>query len=53
MIIRELLGLTYLSRAKTLSIYKLSEVIVINGNKDLIFIVFKIIMPSFKDFNNK
>lgn len=52
MVSGELLGPINLLRAKTFGIHKLTEVIVVNKDKNLIFVAFQVVMQSLKDFNN-
>ena len=51
-ILREFVGLINLSRAQTLYIYEIIEVIVICKDEILILIVFQVIISSFEYFNN-
>lgn len=51
-VLRELLGLADRIRAQAFCIYKLTEVIMVNQNEDLIFIDFQVVASSFKNFNN-
>lgn len=51
-ILREFLGLANLPKIKVFSIYELSEVVVISGDKNLIFAALQVVMPSLKGFNN-
>ena len=52
LITRELLGPPDLSRAQVLYIHKLTEVVMVCKDKDLVFAAFQVVAPSFKDFNN-
>lgn len=49
---KELLGLTDLTKAQVLCIYELMEVVIINEDKDLVFIAFQVMILSFAYFNN-
>ena len=49
---RELLSLANLTRSHILDIYKLTMIIIINKDKDLIFIAFQVVALSFKGFKN-
>ncbi len=51
-ILREFLGLTDLTKAQTFYIYKLTEIVMVNEDKDLIFAVFQEVTPSLKSLNN-
>lgn len=48
---RKLLGLIDLARAQAFCIYRLMEVIMVSKDKYLIFAAFKVVAPSFEDFN--
>lgn len=52
MVLREFLDSVDLVRAQTLYIYKLTEVVVVSEDKDLIFAVFQVVVLSLKSFNN-
>ena len=52
MILKKLLGPADLTRAQVLHIYKLTEVIIVNKEENLILAVFQLVIPSLKDFNN-
>lgn len=52
MVLKGLLNPINLLKAETLDIDEHSKVVVIDKNANLVFVVFKIIIPSFKDFNN-
>lgn len=49
---KELLSPTDLPRAEVFDIHKLTKVIVVGKNKNLIFITFQVVVPSLKDFND-
>ena len=49
---KELLGLADLTRAQVFCIHELTEVIIVNKDKDLIIVVFQIIAPSLNDEND-
>ena len=52
MILRELLSLADLTKAQIFYIHKLTDIIMVKKDKNFIFIVFQIMMPKLKDFNN-
>ncbi len=49
---RELLGLADLTRAYVFHIHELIEVVIVNKDKDLIFIILQVVAPSLKSLNN-
>ncbi len=49
---RKLLDPADLARAQILRIHKLTEVVVINEDEDLVLVAFKVVAPSLKYFNN-
>ena len=49
---RELLGLANLIKAQTFYIYKLTKVVMVNEDENLVFVAFQVVVPSFKNFNN-
>ncbi len=49
---REFLSLTDLTKAQAFCIHKSMEVIIVNKNKDLVFVAFQVVLPSLKGFNN-
>lgn len=51
-ILRELLGLTDLTKAQALHFHKWSEVIIVNKDEKLIFTTFQVVALSVKSFNN-
>ena len=51
-ILKKFLGLANLTKIQTLYIYKLTKVIIVSKNKDLVFIAFQIVALNLKDFNN-
>lgn len=52
MIPGEFYGPKNLFGAQTLSVYKMTKIIIIGKDKDLVFIVLYVVTPSFEDFNN-
>ncbi len=50
---RELLGPADLTRAQTFRIHKLTKVIMVSKNEDLIFATLQVVAPSLKNFNNR
>lgn len=48
----EFLGLADLTRAQAFYIYKLTKISIVSKDKDLIFVTFYILTPSFKYFHN-
>ncbi len=51
-VLRELLGPVDLTKAQTFCIHKLTEVIMVNKDEDLIFSALQVVVPSLKGFNN-
>ncbi len=51
-VLRELLGLADLIRAKAFCIHKSTEVIMINKDENLVFSALQVVAPSLKDFND-
>lgn len=51
-VLRELLSLTNLSKVLALSIHKLTEVVEVSKNKNLLLRAFKVVIPSLKESNN-
>lgn len=51
-VLKELLDLADLVRTQAFCIYKLTKVIIISKDEDLMFIAFQIMTPSLNDFNN-
>ena len=51
-VLRELLGPVDLTKAQAFHIYELTEVIMVNKDKDLVFAAFQVVVPSLKSFNN-
>ncbi len=49
---RELLGSADLTRAQAFRIHKLTEVIMVSKDEDLIFAALQVVAPSLKGFNN-
>ena len=49
---RKLLGPADLTRAQTLCIYELSEVIMVSENEDFVFAAFYVVLSGFKCFDN-
>ncbi len=49
---RELLGPADLTRAQTFCIHKLTEVIMVSKDEDLVFIAFQVVTLSLKGFND-
>ena len=49
---KQLLGLANMASAKILYIYELMWVFMIEQNQDLIFAVFKVVVATFKYFDN-
>ena len=52
MVLREFLGLVDLTRAQAFCIYKLTEVVIVSKDKDLIFAAFYVVSSSFKSVND-
>ncbi len=51
-VLREFLGLADLTRAKIFHIHKLTEVVLVSKDEDLVFIALQIVVPSFESLNN-
>ena len=51
-VVKELLGLANLSEAQTLCIYRITEVIVVRKDKNLLFATFQIVTLRFKGLDN-
>lgn len=51
-ILKEFLGPSNLAKAQILHIHELMEVVMIDKNKIIIFVVFWMVAPDPKDFNN-
>lgn len=49
---RDFLDIINLLKTQTFGIHKLAKVIVINEDKNLVFIIFKILVSILKDLNN-
>ena len=52
MIWQKFLSPLHLAKTQTLYIHKLTEIIIISKNTDLIFVAFEIVVSSLKDLNN-
>ena len=52
MVIKELLGPANLTKAQTLYVYELLEVIMVSKNEYLVFTIFWVVLLGFKSFNN-
>ena len=52
MITKELLGLLDLTKAQAFCIHQLTEIVLVPKNKDVLLIVFQIVVPSLKYLNN-
>ena len=52
MVLREFLGLADLPRAQALHIHKMTEVIVIRKDENLMLAAFQVVTPSFEYLNN-
>ena len=51
-VLKEFLNLVDLAKAQVFCIHKLTEVIMVSKDKNVIFAAFQIMAPSLKDFNN-
>lgn len=51
-VLREFLGQMDLTKTQTSCIHKLSNVIIVNKDKYIIFIAFQVVVLSYKSFNN-
>lgn len=51
-VLKQCLSSIHLSRAKAFYILKLTQIVMISKNEDLILATFQIMMPDFKNFNN-
>lgn len=52
MVSKELLSLADMAGAQVHCIHKLTKVVIVNRNKDLIFVVLRVVAPSLEDLNN-
>lgn len=51
-VLREFLSPTDLTKAQTFCIHELTEVVMVNLDKNLILAAFQVVLPCFEDFNN-
>ncbi len=51
-VLKELLGPADLTRAQAFYIHESTEVIMVSKDENLVFVVFQVVAPSLKDFNN-
>lgn len=52
-ILREFLDPSNVKKAQVFLIYKLTEVVIVGEDKSFKFVVFSLIVPNFKSFNNR
>ena len=52
MVLRKLLGLADLTKAQTFCIHKSTKVVVVNKDKNFIFVAFQVVTPSLESLND-